>query len=169
MKQILSILIMSVILSSCGNNDQSKAIEQAKQVQNVVKQNTPGLIPTSEAGYFMKAKINGKDWVATAMMPNDNSNQRNVYGEKDGERITFDVWMKGAEAGKKSEFKEGNSAAYLPNNDEGMWDGLKGEMEITKVADNWVEGKFFFTATKEGSGNIEVTDGFFHIPQWKNK
>jgi len=78
--------------------------------------------------------------------------------------------MRGVEPGKKSEFKEGAAAAYFPNHDEGMWVGLKGEMEITKVADNWVEGKFFFTGkNSESSKIVEVTDGVFRIPQWKNK
>jgi hypothetical protein len=73
--------------------------------------------------------------------------------------------MRGLEPGKKSEFKEGHSGAYFPNHDEGMWVATNGETEITKVADNWVEGKFFFTATNSGSSKIvEVTDGFFPIP-----
>jgi hypothetical protein len=102
MKQTISILIMAAMLSSCGNSNQSKAISDAKQVQAILEENTPGLIPMSETGYHMKAKIDGKDWVTKAMMPNDNSNQRNVYGDKNGERITFDVWMRGLEAGGSS-------------------------------------------------------------------
>ncbi len=45
-----------------------------------------------------------------------------------------------------------------------MWGGRTGEMEITKVKDDWAEGTFYFTATASGTNKkIEVTEGFFRI------
>ena len=173
MKTVLSVFVIAILFfagAGCKSKAEQDAIQNAKDVQGIVKENTPGRIPTSETGYYMKAKVNGKDWVAKTMMPNDGSNQRNVYGDNNGERVTFDVWMRGLEEGKKSEFKEGHSAAYFPNHDDGMWVATTGETEITRVADNWLEGKFFFTATQSESGkSIEVTEGFFRIPISKNQ
>jgi len=45
-----------------------------------------------------------------------------------------------------------------------IWGGRKGEMEITKVDDKWVEGEFYFTAiASETDKTMEVTEGFFRI------
>ena len=163
------IVLLFFVGAGCKSKAQKDAIQDAKDVQAIVKENTPGEVATSETGYYMTAKVNGKDWIAKTMLPNDGSNERNVYGDKNGERITFNVWMRGLEVGKKSEFKEGSSAAYFPNHDDGMWIATNGEMEFTKVADNWLEGKFFFTASNsESSKTVEVKDGFFRIPITKN-
>ena len=41
--------------------------------------------------------------------------------------------------GRKFSFSEEN-ADLTTNDDAGVWNGRKGEMEITKVNSNWVEG-----------------------------
>jgi hypothetical protein len=42
-------------------------------------------------------------------------------------------------------------------------------MEITKVADNWAEGSFNFTAVCSSSDKtVKITDGFFRIQILKN-
>ena len=64
MKQTISILILTAMLYSCGNNSQNKALSDAKEIQSAIKQMQPGGIPTTEGGWTMKAKIDGKDWVA---------------------------------------------------------------------------------------------------------
>jgi hypothetical protein len=38
----------------------------------------------------------------------------------------------------------------------------KRQMEITKVDNNWAEGKFYFTGSRSDK-TVEVTDGFFRI------
>ena len=66
--------------------------------------------------------------------------------------------------GKKIQFGENHVALLFTNDNDGFWDGRKGEMEITKVENEWAEGKFFFTATTSSADKtIEVTDGFFRI------
>lgn len=70
----------------------------------------------------------------------------------------------------KIAFGEDNAVDLSTNDHEGMWGGRKGEMEITKVDNNWAEGKFYFTASSSSANNtIEVTDGFFRIPIAKNE
>ncbi len=162
MKQTLSILIMSAILSSCGNSDQSKAIEQAKQVQSEIKKIRSGTIATKEDGWSMKAKINGKDWVAASIMSPDAAGR--IIGYYNDEYIGLPYDRRYFVVGKKITFGENNAVDLATNDDVGMWGGRKGEMEITKVDDNWAEGKFFFTgSTSSSNKTVEVTEGFFRI------
>lgn len=56
---IISILIISGI--SC--NSQSNAGKQVSYIKKMVKADSPGYTST-RADYYMKAKVNGKDWVA---------------------------------------------------------------------------------------------------------
>lgn len=78
-------LVIAVIFSSCGSSDQSKALEQAKQLQSAIKENTPGSIPTTADGYMMTAKLNNKDWTAASMMPPDAAGR--IIGYYNGEYI----------------------------------------------------------------------------------
>lgn len=167
MKQAASILAISLVvtmlLASCDNDNQNKA----KQVQSAIKQNTPGSVPTTADGYAMNAKVNGKAWVAGSMMPPDAAGR--IIGYNEGEYIGLPYDKRNLIAGEKITFSENEVADLSINDDPGMYGGRKGEMEITQVSDNWVEGKFFFTGSTNSSvKTIEVTDGFFRIPRLKN-
>jgi len=67
--------------------------------------------------------------------------------------------------GEKIKFGDKQVALlFTDDNNDAFWDGRKGEMEITKVENDWAEGKFFFTATTSTTNKTkEVTDGFFRI------
>ncbi len=66
--------------------------------------------------------------------------------------------------GKKIISSEDDATDLATNDDVGLWGGRKGEMEITKMDDNWAEGKFYFTgSTSRSNKTVEVTDGFFRI------
>ncbi len=69
-------LIIAILFSSCGNS-QSGAVEKAKQVQSAIQENRPGTVPTQQNGWTMKAKINGKNWVAASMMPPEAAGRNN--------------------------------------------------------------------------------------------
>src|ERR1700694_3000456 len=140
---VLSILM----LAACNNGSVGDAKNMAAQIQKTVKENSPGFVPTSEAGYYMTARIDGKEWQAKAMLPADRSDSRRVQGENDGESIGFYLWMRGLEHGKKIKFSETNGVDLFTNDDTGIWGGRKGEVEITKMTGNMVEGTFHFTAT----------------------
>lgn len=159
-------LIVTVIifLAACGGA-QEDAKKLAEQIQQTANENTPGYLATSENGYFMKARIDGKEWKASAMLPNDNSNSRRIAGENKGESISFSIYMKGLTAGKKIAFSDDHAADLFTNDEVGIWGGRKGEIEITQINDQVLEGKFYFTAsTSRSSNTLEVTEGFFRLP-----
>jgi hypothetical protein len=163
LKNSLLLFAVCIFLFSCnnGNND---AATKAKDIQNMVKQNSPGSVPTSPDGITLTAKIDGKDWKASAMMPPDKAGV--ILGENNGESISLPYYDKhNFLASDKRKLGEGHDLAEMRLNDAvGLWTGTKGEMEITKVDDNWAEGKFSFTAKGfQSDKTIEVTDGFFRI------
>lgn len=163
MKQTFFILsiALSIIVLSC-NNAQNDAVKQAQQVQSAIKENTPGSIPTSADGYSMKAKINGKDWVADAVMPPEAAGR--IIGYYNGEWIGLPYDRRYLIVGKKITFGENNAVDLATNDDVGLWGGRKGEMGITKVDEKSAEGTFFFTASSSRTDKtLEVTDGFFRI------
>lgn len=163
MKQTFSILILATMLWSCGNNSQNKALSDAKQTQSAIKQMQPGGIPTTEGGWTMKAKIDGKDWVANSIIPPDLAGR--ISGDNNGESIGLPYDRRDMVVGNKTKFSQNNAVdLMLPDDEGGILGGYAGEMEITKVDDNWAEGKFFFTGSSSSSDKkVEVTDGFFRI------
>lgn len=161
MKQTISILILAAMLYSCGNNSQSKAISDAKQIQSELKKMQPGGIATSESGWTMTATINGKKWLANSLMPLEATGR--IIGDNNGESISLPYDRRDMVVGEKTNFENSAVDLFL-NNDVAIWGGHTGKMEITKVDDKWAEGKFFFTATSSSTDKkIEVTDGFFRI------
>lgn len=122
----------------------------------------PGGMAATETGWKMTAKLNGKAWEASYLLPPDATGK--IIGKYNDESISLPYGRSYMIAGKKIIFGE-NSAVDLFTSDEvAIWAGKKGEMEITKTDGNWVEGKFFFTATTSSTDKtIEVTDGFFRI------
>jgi hypothetical protein len=164
MKQTLSILITITLISSCGNSNQSKAVEKAKDIQAVVK---PGAIAASPNGYTMNAKINGSYWVASSIVPPDAAGRIVGYYENDYIGLPYSKTDMVVE--KKITIGEDN-AVDLSLNDGCLYTNLKGEIEITKADDNAAEGKFFFTTVCSSKNKtVEVKDGFFRIPFSKNK
>lgn len=166
-KQTLLILGISlvVILPACTAKPENDAAQPAGQSQPVTKEPSPGAVPTKEDGYYMKAKIDGKQWVAAYMVPDidPRSNDKQIQGEDPGTTINFMIWKPGVKVGMKKEFKESHAANLFTGDD--IYGGRKGEFEITRADDQWTEGKFSFTATTSGSSKIiEVTEGFFRVP-----
>lgn len=167
MKFSILVFLTAIIMSSCGNNDKNKAASEAKQGMPSVKEKQPGTIITKEDGWSMKAKINGKDIIAMSMMSPDETEQ--IIGFYSGDKyIGLPFNRQNMVMGKKMSFSDQN-ADLTTNDDVKVWNGGKGEMEITKVFDKWVEGKFYFTGySYDNKKTIEVTDGFFRISMKKN-
>lgn len=159
--------LLSFILPSCRESSQSDAKVLSGQIKQAVKENSPGTIPTDEGGYFMKAKIDGKQWVASHMMPDEDvhSSYIRIHGENGGDYMNFQLWKRGVEAGKKFPFDNDHAANLSLEEDAGFWGGTSGEIEITKLDGKWMEGKFAYKATSGSSRKtIEVTEGFFRVP-----
>lgn len=170
MKQFSIFLVsatINLIFSACNNGSQSDAVKQAEQIQSAIKENRPGTISTTADGWTMKAKLNGKDWAATSMMPPDAAGR--IIGYYNDEWIGLPYNRRSLVVGKKITFGEDNAADLATNDDIGLWGGRKGIMEITKVDDKWAEGKFFFTGSTDRSDKtVEVADGFFRISLVEN-
>ena len=159
MKQTILICLIATMLSSCGNSYQSKTRSDAKELQSAIKKMQPGGIPTTEGGWTMTAKINGKDWAATSMMPPDRAGR--IFGENNGESISLPYYDRRRTLGQE---KLGKGVDMMLDDDVKLWGSSEGEMEITKVDDKWVEGKFSFTASGfQTDKTVKVTDGVFRI------
>lgn len=161
MKHLFIPLFIGFLFASC-NSQQSEAQKQAEQIQATVKENRPGTIPTTEGGWTLKAKLRGKQWVATSMMPPDAAGRIiGYYGE---EWIGLPYDKRNMVVGKKITFGENNATDLATDDEVGLWGGRKGEMEITKVDDKWAEGTFYFTgSTSRSDKTMEVTEGVFRI------
>ena len=149
------------MLFSCGSSTQNKAIEDQKLAQKIIEASEPGRIPAKEGGWTMTAKIDGKEWSASSFFQIDF--QDRIHGFYKEESISLPYDKRQMKAGGKIIFGDDHVALLFPN-DDAIWDGRKGEMEITKVENDWAEGRFFFTAiTSTTAKTKEVTDGFFRI------
>ena len=125
------LFILMFFLICCKGKSQSDAQNLATGIQNSVKENTPGTVPTSESGYYMKAKINGKDWVAKDMLANNNEDTRPIFGEADGKKISFTIWMQHPKEGRKETFAEGTVAELTGIEGIAICDAKKGEAIVT--------------------------------------
>jgi len=165
MKHLLTSFLLLFCLSSC-NSQQSDAKKLAADIKRTIEI-TPGSSPTREGGLTMKATIAGKAFVANDMIPAEAAAR--IIGNYGTVQISLPYDRRYLYVGKKIKFSE--HAANLFYDDEvGIWGGRQGEMEITKVDDNWAEGTFYFTgSTLDGSKTIAVTNGFFRIAVPKRK
>ncbi|MCW3091466.1 MAG: hypothetical protein JWP81_2535 [Ferruginibacter sp.] len=160
MKHILPLLILTFMLYSCGNDNTDKAISDAKEVQSAIKQMQPGGIPTTAGGWTMTAKIKDKNWTANSIMPPEAAGR--IVGDDNGVSISLPYDRRDMVPGKKTTFSHDNAVDLMTNDEVGLWGGYSGEMEVTKVDNEWAEGKFFFTGASDDK-KIEVTEGVFRI------
>ena len=160
MKQTLMTLLVATVLLSCGNSTQNNAVSDAKKVEAGIKQMQPGGIPTTEGGWTMTAKFNGKAWSANSFMPLEASGR--IVGDNDGVSISLPYDRREMTLGYKNKISHNNAVDIFTHDEVALWAGYEGGMEITKVDENWAEGKFFFTGSSDDK-TIEVTEGFFRI------
>ena len=160
MRQLLTLFLLLFFLSSC-NSQQTDPKKLADGIKQTVEL-TPGSLPTAEGGLTMKAIIGGKPWVAAGMIPAERAGR--IVGSRNKVSISLPYDRRFLYVGKKVKFSP-HQVVDLFNDDEvSIWAGRTGEMEITKVDDNWAEGTFYFTgSTLEDAKTIAVTNGFFRI------
>ena len=155
------VLFASILFFGCQSGSQNDAKDLANGIQNSVKEHTPGTVPTSTDGYYMKATINGKEWVASEMMPPERPSRIIGYNNKESISLPYD--RRDMVVGNKTNFKNSAVDIFL-NDDVGIWGGHVGEMEITKVDGKSAEGKFYLTADGlQTDKKLQVTNGSFRI------
>lgn len=171
MKLTLITLVAAIIFFSCGNSTQNKALSDAEQLAAGINKIDPDGTPTTAGGWTMTAKINGRDWTASSIMPLEATGR--IIGDYNGAGLGFPYDRRDMEVGHKEIFGEHNvvQISTIKDGEIEYWDGVKGEMEITKVEADWVEGKFFVTGRKSFTDtpkSVEITGGFFRISIAKN-
>lgn len=163
MKKSASILIIIIMLFSCGNK---KTTEQVNNSQSVIEKASQETQATTNNDYLMKANIDGKHWQSTSIAPVEVSGR--IVGYYNGQYIGLPYNKSYLVAGKIIIINQ-DEAADLFLKDGCSYPITNGQMVITKVADNWAEGKFFFTTTCISTNKVvKVTDGFFRIPNANN-
>ena len=155
-----SVLATIVFVTGCKSKAETEAIQNAKEVQTIVKNSMPGTVPTTADGYTMRAKINGQEWAATEMMPPEVPSR--IIGSNNDDYISFPYDRRNMVVGDKIKFGDRTSPDMFMLGE--LWGAKTGEIEITKVEQNYAEGKFFFTASQTNSEKtVAVTDGFFRV------
>ncbi|MEO6128554.1 MAG: hypothetical protein ABIP30_09435 [Ferruginibacter sp.] len=136
-------------------------MNEAKETQAAITKIKPGNMQATEGGWMMTAKLNGKDWKASSLMPPAAASR--IIGYYQDEYIGLPYNKQYLVAGKKIALGE-DEAVDISFTGIGLAITKNGEMEITKMNENWAEGKFHFTATISGTDKlVEVTEGSFRI------
>jgi hypothetical protein len=163
MRTLLIALAASIVISSC--NGQSGAVkDQAGVYKQLDDMKAKFTYPSTADGWTMTCLINGQPFKASSII--DPPDAGRITGQyKDG-KIALPI-SSICEVGQKTDFS--NSAVdFSPVGSPDFWGGHSGEMEITKVGNGWVEGKFHFTAKLMNSDKtMEITSGFFRITDRK--
>jgi hypothetical protein len=156
-----SIFVLTLVSASC-QSPQADAKKKAKEITETIKSTTPGAVAVSKNGFYMKATVDGKEWVATHMLPDEStsSSYERISGERGDFSISFQLWK--PNVGTKLQLNEAHAADLF--SEEGIFGGRKGEIIVTKFDGQWMEGEFRFTANSSMSKKIyEVTNGFFRV------
>lgn len=163
MKYSNAILFTATIFYCCSSYSQTKAIEKSKEIQAAIK---PGTVAVSATGYTMQAKIDGKEWSATSMVPPEAAGR--IVGYYKDQYIGLPYSKSSLKKGKIIILGEDEAADLFIKNG-CLWKGMKGQMEIIKADANTAEGKFFFTTICSSTNkSFAVTEGFFRISFSKN-
>lgn len=175
MKKALLFLIVTSLafLYSCKTSAQETAYKLKNQVDSKPTEAHEGYVATSEKGYFMKAKINGKDWEASVLSSYELVvYAKRIIGKKGDDYIGFpfnETWDKVGNPRKLSSDGDAADLSYdLFGN--GLWAGVDGEIAITKEDEKVIEGKFHFKAVSSRSNkSFNITDGYFRISHSTHK
>jgi hypothetical protein len=169
-KLVAAFALLSLFTSGCGSSTQQAAKNQAAKTDNATSQRStadftlPGMKPgTMPVGCYLRATIDGKKWEATEMTPDSSHpSQLPVNGKNGSSSITFVIDGVHVELGKPHNLSEMDHITYWGGG--GFFVGAEsGQVTITKMDDQFIEGTFNFTAEKDGR-KITCTDGQFRIP-----
>ena len=166
MKTLITLVTAILFLTAC--NGQSSAINDQKTINKALDQMVArGMVPTTADGYTMTATLDGKPWKAQAMYPvSMNGSIHACYAES---TIDLPYW-KQYKPGDKTDFSKGHGPLFAPPGVFDLYTVHTGQLQITKVSGDWLEGTFYFTAVLQDnpSKKIEVTNGFFRVSTKKH-
>jgi len=116
---------------------------------------------------FLKAKINGKGWAATEMMPDKYVSEILQISGSNG---TSAIWIQlNKPAAGKTENLIQTDLNHYADEQFNMYMITSGKISVTKMNDQWVEGTFSFNATdKRSKKTVVVTEGSYKVPNPKS-
>jgi Family of unknown function (DUF6252) len=166
----LLILGVLVLFSNCSGHTNSEV--EAQKLANEIRDKTavPGESPN--ANLFMKAVIDGNQWTADKLIPDEDAKSSNyhVNGSANGTSIAFYVSTSHIQAGDVHNFGETNAADFMTDDENVFYGGRTGKFEVTKVDEEGFEGKFNFNASSaRAPKKFEVTEGVLRFPWAKRK
>lgn len=166
-KLYLFVTIFALFVTvGCGSSSQREAEQHAAKVDEATSAGDAagstadkGSMPE---GCYLRAVIDGTKWEATAMTP-DRAHPSiiPVNGRKDSSSIMFTISGMRDNVGQPSKLSDMNTITF--------WEGEKimgaknGEVIVTKMDDQFIEGTFNFTAEEDGK-KVTCTDGAFRVP-----
>ena len=156
---LATLLVISLLATGCSRSEQKQAEDHAAAIENALPGSKPGSLP---AGCHMRAMIDGKKWEATEMTPDPAHRSIIPVNGKSGSRsIMFTVSGMQEAVGQPSKLSDSNTITYWGG--DAFFVGAKsGQVTVTKMDDQFVEGTFNFTAEKDGK-KVTCTDGEFRI------
>jgi len=157
----LHLLLVVLLITFSGCNGQTSDYQKAKEAEKSIKDAPrPGTVPTTEGGWTMTAKVNGKEWTASAIVPPGSYGGIVGYSGKDSYIGVPGFQKRFAKVGKKNTIGESYSADIWIDGDP-SYSNYTGTVEITKIDGDWEEGTFSFSTSTPKT--MTVTDGFFRV------
>jgi len=172
MRHFNALLLFSVLVLFANCSGQTNSAVEAQKLANEISEKTavPGESPNSNL--YMKAVINGKQWAADRLIPDEDARSSNyhVNGSANGTTIAFYVSTSHIKMGDVHKFGESNAADFMTDDENVFYGGRTGNFEVTKVDDAGFEGKFYFDATSaRAPAKFAVTEGVLRFPWAKRK
>lgn len=153
-----------IFLASCKSQTQKDAQQYQDAVESVVDSYKKS---TSKDGLYLSANVNGKEWVASKMLLDNDDSHPVVQAYSSDNGVLLFYLNRKMSIGKPQDMQ--SNGQYNDKEDAlSMLTSESGERTITKMDDKWIEGTFHFTAAdKDKNKKAEITNGFFRIPRPK--
>jgi hypothetical protein len=172
MRSLHPFLLFSILVLFTKCSGQANNAVEAQKLANQIREKTdvPGEAPG--ANLYMKAVIDGKQWTADKLIPDNSrgSNDYRVTGSANGTTIGFNVYIPHIKVGDIAKFGENNAADFITDDENSFYGGRTGKFVVTKLDDQGFEGTFYFTAsTSSAAKKYEVTEGVLRFPWAKRQ
>jgi hypothetical protein len=159
--------MISVFAIGCGSGTRNEAEQLAADLVALQASSQVNVAPlpsdSGSTGGYLRATINGRRWEATKMTPDvDGTPIIVVHGSNDDGFLTFNISGRNTKVGKPRTFKDTDPSSFWDENNE-TWQGTTGERVVTHIDEQWIDGKFHFTAVKNGK-TLTCTEGEFRVP-----